>query len=158
MKTLFGRMERKTSTKGIDVDNVVQLPSGDAGLHNNIVRLNNLHIDSKKRDISRFFRREAVVVENIKNKEKVLRYVMGNPGGISISKSGAALDYDAIDGLGIKYREAVSLKIRRASAAEIYQWFWIYPDLGIRLSIRLGVVGAMLGIMGFLTGIITALL
>lgn len=158
MKTLFGRMESKTSTKGIDVDNVVQLPSGDTGLHNNIVRLNNLHIDSKKRDISRFFRREAVVVENTKNKEKVLRYVMGNPGGISISKSGAALDYDAIDGLGIKYREAVSLKIRRASAAEIYQWFWIYPDLGIRLSIRLGVVGAILGIMGFLTGIITALL
>ena len=138
----------------IQVNTVVPLPYGDAGLHNSIVRLHNLHIDSKKKDHSRFFRRSAVVIINSQTGEKILRYVMGNPGGISISKYSAALDYDAVDALGITFKHDVSLSIRKANTIEVYRWFLSHPDLAVRLSIRLGVVGSVLGVLGFLTGII----
>ncbi|MFC1337423.1 MAG: hypothetical protein G8D89_16335 [gamma proteobacterium symbiont of Clathrolucina costata] len=141
--------------KTIYVDEVANLPERDVGLHNSIVRLHNSHIDAEKHDRSRFFRREAVVIINSKNKAKILRYVMGNPGTVSIPKSGAAIDYDAIDVLGIRYREAVELEIRRARTLEVYQWFWFHPDLSVRLSIRLGVIGAFLGVLGFFTGVIS---
>ena len=145
----------KGASSGIYVDSVINLPPGDSGLHNSIVRLHNSHIDAKKLDKLRFFRRDAVVIINTKNREKIMRYVMGNPGGMSISKTSAAIDYDAIDVLGIKYRKAVKLKIRRARLYEVYIWFLTHPDLSVRISIRLGVIGALLGVMGFITGIIT---
>ncbi len=78
---------------------------------------------------------------------------MGTPGGISITKRAVALDYDAVDVLGIRFKTDVDLEIRRASTFEVYQWFWNHPDLGIRLSTRLGVMGGILGVMGFLVGL-----
>ena len=55
----------------IYVDHVIQLPQGDVGLQNSIVRLNNRHIDAKKQDYSRFFRRDAVVIINTENNERI---------------------------------------------------------------------------------------
>lgn len=146
--------ERVSKNASIAVDHVVQIPSGDSGLQNSIVRIHNMHIDSKKRNKSRFYRRDAVVIENNVTGEKILRYVMGNPGGISISKTAVALDYDAVDTLGIRFREPVTLVVRRANAIEVYQWFWSHPDLNVQLSMRLGLVGTVLGIIGFFTGLI----
>jgi hypothetical protein len=82
---------------------------------------------------------------------------MGNP-GLSISKDALALDYDAVDALGITYHEDTYLEIRRASRLEVWQWFWRHPDQGIQLSIKLGVMGAILGVLGFVTGITPLLL
>lgn len=146
--------ERVSKNASIAVEQVVQIPSGDSGLQNSIVRIHNMHIDSKKRNKSRFYRRDAVVIENNVTGEKILRYVMGNPGGISISKTAVALDYDAVDALGISFREPVTLVVRRANAIEVYQWFWSHPDLNVQLSMRLGLVGTVLGIIGFFTGLI----
>lgn len=135
------------------VETVVQLLPEDCGLQHSIVRLHNSNIDSKRLDRERFFRREAVVICNPQNGSRVLRYAMGTPGGISITKRAVALDYDAVDVLGIRFKTDVDLEIRRASTFEVYQWFWSHPDLGIRLSTRLGVMGGVLGIMGFLVGL-----
>ncbi|HGS5039446.1 TPA: hypothetical protein ACMDS2_003544 [Vibrio parahaemolyticus] len=135
------------------IESVVRLPMEDSGLGHNIVRLNNRNVDSKRKDPNRFFRREPVVIYNPDNGTKVIRYVMGNPGTMSITKNAVGLDYDAVDALGVKFKEEVSLEMRRARWWEIYQWFWFHPDFSIRLSIRLGVVGALLGILGFFTGI-----
>lgn len=138
---------------GAKPQSVVRLPMEDSGLGHNIVRLNNRNVDSKRKDPNRFFRREPVVIYNPDNGTKVIRYVMGNPGTMSITKNAVGLDYDAVDALGVKFKEEVSLEMRRARWWEIYQWFWFHPDFSIRLSIRLGVVGALLGILGFFTGI-----
>ncbi|MGI0649467.1 hypothetical protein ACRCPS_31105 [Pseudomonas aeruginosa] len=134
----------------LEVEKVLELPPDDAGLQNSIVRLHNMHLDSKRSDRSRFFRRDLLVIRNIATGEMVLRYVMGNPGGngLSITKHAAALDYDAIAVLGIRYNRDVDLVIERASRLEIYKWFYNYPDIGIRLSIRLGVLGGALGLVG----------
>lgn len=133
---------------------VVRLPSEDSGLQNSIVRLHNRNIDSKRKDRSRFFRREPVVICNRANGASVLRYVMGTPGGISITKNAVALDYDAIDVLGVRFNDQVELELKRASSAEIYKWFWFHPDLNVRISIRLGITGGVLGILGFCVGLL----
>jgi hypothetical protein len=135
------------------VETIVRLNPEDCGLQHCIVRLHNSNIDSKRLDRNRFFRREALVVFNAENGARVLRYAMGTPGGISITKHAIALDYDAVDALGVKFKTAVDLELRRATTFEVYQWFWKHPDLNVRLSTRLGVVGGILGIMGFLVGL-----
>jgi hypothetical protein len=139
------------------VDRVVPLPSLDSGMQHSIVRLHNSRIDSRRLDKSRFFRREPLVIINPDNGAKVLRYAMGTPGGLSVGGSAIALDYDGIDALSVKFKTEVSLEVRRASPWEVYRWFWAYPDLSVRLSIRLGVVGAGLGVLGFMTGFVPLL-
>lgn len=79
---------------------------------------------------------------------------MGTPGGISITKNAVALDYDAIDVLGVRFNDQVELELKRASSAEIYKWFWFHPDLNVRISIRLGITGGVLGILGFCVGLL----
>ncbi len=137
----------------MEVEIVTQLPQEDCGLQHSIVRFHNGNIDSKRKDRSRFFRREPLIIRNPENGARVLRYAMGNPGTLSIVKKGIAVDYDAVDVLGVRFNREVKLEVRRASSFEIYRWFWQHPDMGIRLSIRLGVMGGVLGVMGFLVGI-----
>lgn len=135
-------------------ESVVRLPPEDSGLQHSIVRLSNNHIDSKKQDKTKFFRREAVVVVNTDNGEKVLRYVMGNP-GLSITKDSLAIDYDAVDLLGVKYKAKANIEVRVATTWEVLSWFWRHPDLSVNLSVRLGVIGALLGVLGFMTGLVS---
>ncbi|MFC6674322.1 hypothetical protein [Marinobacterium aestuariivivens] len=140
------------------IDTVVRLPMEDSGLQHSIVRLNNRNIDSRREDRNRFFRREPVMIVNPESRTKVLRYAMGNPGHLSIPKCAVALDYDAVDALGIRSKDTVNLEVRRAKRWEVWQWFWYHPDQSVQLSIKLGVVGAVLGIMGFLNGVIPLIL
>ncbi|WP_246862882.1 hypothetical protein [Citrobacter sp. CF971] len=118
----------------------------------------NRNMDSKRKDTARFFRREPVMIVNPETKAKVLRYAMGNPGNLSITKLAVALDYDAVDVLGVRFKDTVNLEVRRARRWEVWQWFWNHPDQSVQLSIKLGVVGAVLGVMGFLTGVAPFLL
>lgn len=140
----------------LTAEKVVELPSEDCGLQNSIIRLHNMHLDSKRADRRRFFRRDLLVIRNEATGEKVLRYVMGNPGGngLSITKHAVALDYDAIAVLGVRFNKEVDLVVERASRLEIYKWFYNYPDIGIRLSIRLGLLGAVLGLVGVTIGLL----
>jgi len=142
----------------IDVVRIVELPHEDSGLQHSIIRMHNLHIDSKRKDRSRFFRREPLVVLNPGNGEKVIRYAMGNPGGLSIKKHEVSLDYDAIATLGVRFNRDVELVVRRASTLEIMSWFFNYPDLGIRWSMRLGLLGGALGVIGLIIGLLPFML
>ncbi len=137
----------------ITIHGVVQLPPADAGLHNAIVRLHNGRIDAKRQDKQRFFRREPLVVINPDNGAKIVRYAMGAAGLAGVRRDTIALDYDALDALSIRPKQEVAITVRRATLFEVYAWFWNHPDLSVQLSIRLGIAGAVLGVMGFLTGV-----
>ncbi|HBC3698668.1 TPA: hypothetical protein KD306_003473 [Escherichia coli] len=150
-----GLSERRVIMK---IETVVPLPPEDSGLQHCIARFHNRNMDSKRKDKTRFFRREPVMIVNPETKAKVLRYAMGNPGNLSITKLAVALDYDAVDVLGVRFKDTVNLEVRRARRWEVWQWFWNHPDQSVQLSIKLGVVGAVLGVMGFLTGVAPFLL
>jgi hypothetical protein len=138
------------------IENVVPLPLEDSGLQHCIVRLNNRNMDSKRKDPKRFYRREPLVIVNRLDGSKILRYAMGHSGQ-RICKTAIGLDYDAVDALNIRFRQDVDLEVRRATRWEIWRWFWHHPDQSVQLSIKLGVAGAALGVMGFLSGIIPLL-
>ncbi|HEP8970320.1 TPA: hypothetical protein VDU83_002658 [Pseudomonas aeruginosa] len=133
---------------------VVQLPPEDSGIQNSIVRFHNSRMDSKKADKSRFFRREPLMIINPETGARVLRVAMGNPGLEGIVKNGVGLDYDAVDALGVRFNRDVKLEVRRATILDVYQWYWQHPDVGLRLSSRLGIVGGILGVLGFVVGVI----
>lgn len=78
------------------------------------------------------------MIVNPETKAKVLRYAMGNPGNLSITKLAVALDYDAVDALGVRFKDTVNLEVRRARRWEVWQWFWNHPDQSVQLSIKLG--------------------
>ncbi|MEB1023010.1 hypothetical protein VC940_22115, partial [Citrobacter freundii] len=84
--------------------------------------------------------------------------IQGASLNLSITKLAVALDYDAVDALGVRFKDTVNLEVRRARRWEVWQWFWNHPDQSVQLSIKLGVVGAVLGVMGFLTGVAPYLL
>lgn len=60
------------------IETVVPLPPEDSGLQHCIARFHNRNMDSKRKDKTRFFRREPVMIVNPETKAKVLRYAMGN--------------------------------------------------------------------------------
>lgn len=140
------------------IESVVPLPPEDSGLQHCIARFNNRNIDSKREDKNKFFRREALIIENLDNRTKVMRYAMGNAGNLSITKNAVGLDYDAVDALAIRFKSEVNLSVRRAKTWEVWQWFLNHPDQTVQLSIKLGLAGATLGVLGFLTGIAPYLL
>ena len=94
----------------------------------------------------------SLVIVNKADGSKVLRYAMGNS-GLKICKNAIGLDYDAVDALNVSNKQEVDLEVRRAKRWEIWHWYWQHPDQSVQLSIKLGVAGAVLGVMGFLTGV-----
>lgn len=141
---------------------VLPLPKTDSGINNQIVRVPNTWIDRKKLDRTKLFRREPVIVTYQSTGASVLRYVMGVADGqmqIRMGTNSIALDYDAIDSLGLPFftSDPARITIRRATEFEKYRYFWNHQDLGIQLSIRLGLAGAALGVMGFIVGLLSFL-
>ena len=134
------------------IKRAIPLAYEDSGLNKSIVRFHSSNMDSKRVKPDRFYRREALIIKNRETGDSVLRYAMGNPGGISLAKDQIGLDYDGVDALNIRFRQDVDLEVRRAKTWEIYRWFLNHPDLGIQLSVKLGFVGALLGLMGFVVG------
>lgn len=140
-------------TPKLTATKIVRLTPEDSGYQHCIVRMNNHHIDSKRRDKNRFFRRDAVMIINPENRQKVLRYAMGQAAYTGMTKEAIGIDYDAMDSLGVRYGQDVHLVIRPASRLEVYGWLSQHPDLNIRVSVKLGIAGSVLGVMGFLTGL-----
>jgi hypothetical protein len=130
-------------------ERIVQLPPEDSGLGNNIVRLNNSWIDSKKRNRSLYFRRNPVVIKNTENGQKIVRYVMGSPGGFAVRKGELAIDYDGMDMLGVQRGHECHLLVKRANIIESLAWLVSHPDLNVSLSIRFALLGAALGMASF---------
>lgn len=137
----------------LGVNNLMLLPKEDSGIHNLLVRVHGCHIKSS------FQRREPVVIVNPSNKQKCIRYVMGGGSLSGLTKSSAALDYDAMDHLGFKMKgtQSCELIIRKTRPFERIAFFVNHPDLSVQLSIRLGLLGAVLGFMGLMTGVLSLL-
>jgi len=134
----------------IIAENVLHLPPADAGLQHSIVRLHNSCI-GKKGTPGKFYRRQAVVVENPNTKSRIIRNVMGtNPAAKILAPSSIMLDYDAKVELG--WDETHLLNVYPASTFQIYLWYWNHPDTGYRVATRLGVWGLFAGIVGILLG------
>ncbi|PSU24131.1 hypothetical protein CTM88_19255 [Photobacterium aquimaris] len=76
---------------------------------------------------------------------------MGNPGTIKhLDAKSIALDYDAADQLRVRYGD-VELIVTRAKWYEVYYVLWNDKDVSNRVSIRLSLVGCLLGVIGILT-------
>lgn len=126
---------------------VVQLKREDAGLQRSIVRLHNQRVHKGQRVGGGLFRRnQPVAILQPDTKAKVIRFVMGTGSGVAgVTRDAIMLDYDAIDALGVPFDKPVELTVRAASFMEVLRWYYNHPDMGQRLSTRLGVTGAVLG-------------
>lgn len=138
----------------MDINNAIRLTSEDSGISLAIVRLNNSHIDSKKQDKTKFYRRNALLITNLDNGQNTVRYVMG-AGGLPINKQSIAIDYDTADSLGIKFKSPCHLDVKRASRFQVYRWLLRHPDLSVSISIGLGLLGAVLGALGLFISLIS---
>jgi hypothetical protein len=133
---------------------IVRLPAEDSGLSLSIVRFYNGLIDSKKRDKTKFFRRQMVVIVNKDNGNKILRYAMGSA-SLSIKKQSLAIDYDGLDALALKAKAECNLKVYKANMFEVITWYYNHTDMNVQLSTRLGLLGAALGVMGFTISLVS---
>lgn len=148
MNTLctFERPPRRIGNGNKIFSNIVRLPHSDSGMAHSIIRLNNCHIGK-----SRIPRRTALFIKNSHNNQWIIRYAMGNSGSVSkLTKNTIALDYDAICDMGVQYEQSVSIIVRKATVFQSMVWLSQSTDLNVRLSFRLAVLGAVLGLTGLL--------
>lgn len=141
----------------LHINHAVQLPPQDSGLQLAIARFHNRHIDAKRLDRSKFFRRDALCIVNLDNNARIIRYAMGGAAVKGVCMDAIGLDYDGVDALGIRFHQPARLVVRRALRWEVIHWLATYPDLSVRLSIQLGLLGACLGVLGFAIGLISLL-
>lgn len=142
------------------ITKVYRLPREDES-GSEIVRFCNSRISAQlniRPPKNKFHRRQPVVIINPANDCWVLRYAMGNPGTMSIKQDEIAVDYDALVELDVHPKHDVELTVRNASWLEVYIHFMRHPDLNVRISMRLGVIGFVLGIIGLFQGLTPLLL
>jgi hypothetical protein len=135
----------------LKINQLMLLPKEDSGIHNLLIRVHGCHIKSI------FQRRQPVVIVNPANNAKCIRYVMGGGSLSGLTKGSAALDYDAMDTLGFKMNsvQPCELIIRKTKPFESYLFFMNHPCLSTQLSIKLGLLGAVLGFLGLCLGVIS---
>lgn len=131
---------------------VVELPQQDQGLQHAIVRLYSARLDRTRKNPERFSRRQPVLIINKETGADTLRFVMGAGKG-GVKKDEVSLDYDAIDALGVRFSQQVSLEVRPASRLEVFRHYIDHPDMSIQVSMRLALWGILLGVFGAVCGI-----
>lgn len=130
---------------GICIEQVRRLPDQDSGLSLCIVRLENHHVGTKP---GQFPRRTPVRITNRNNGKWIIRYVMGNGGSVKgLDRRSIALDYDACYELSVKYRQPENITVTYAGHMDVVRWLWSFPDLNIKWSFRISVIGFWLGIV-----------
>lgn len=144
--------------KTIAFSSAIRLNPEDSGYQHCIARFNNHLIDSKRKDRNKLFRRQAVMIINIANGNKILRYAMGQASYSGLTKSTIGIDYDGIDMLAIKYHEEEKIEVRPATLIEMYAWLRNHPDINVRIPYHLGLAGLFLGLIGFAVGILPILI
>ncbi|ELA9367545.1 hypothetical protein QUN99_003435 [Vibrio parahaemolyticus] len=147
LKTDIDKPQRKTECGEPIFNQVIDLPSEDCGLSLAIIRLANVHIGQGK-----IPRRTPLRVINMDNRKKwTIRYAMGNGGSVKgLTKSTIAVDYDAIQELGVSFKQPVRIRVQKATLIECLTWLATSPDLNVRLNTRLGILGATLGVVSLL--------
>lgn len=152
---LSQRKPMTRNTPSFMTETVIELPEQDRGIEKGIVRMNPSRLDHKRIDKKAFYRRQAVRILNPENGQFIIRMPMGGGGLPGLTKDTIALDYDAVDALGLsgKFRHKpleVELEVSKADIISIYRYFWNHPDIAYRAALRLGLLGLALGIMGLI--------
>lgn len=125
------------------ITTVVPLPTSDAGMQRSIVRFNNSRIGKNK-----ISRRTAMFIQNKANGQWTIRYAMGNAGNVKgLTKEAIALDYDAVNELGITFSTPVQLEVKKSDLVRSMLWLATSPNLNVRLSFRFAILGAVLGLI-----------
>lgn len=120
-----------------------QLDDRDAGIEKAFVRVNNRRIDAKGQDPARLRRRQAVTLINRDNGLKTVVFALGSP---SLPFDGIAIDWDSRQAIGLGYNDRqANIELRPARAHELVGHYVFHQDAGMRLSVRLGLLGAALG-------------
>lgn len=128
-----------------DVGLIGQLDDRDAGIEKAFVRVNNRRIDAKGIDPARLRRRQAVTLLNRDNRLKTVVFALGSP---SLPFDGIAIDWDSRQAIGLGYSDrSGNIELRPSRAHEVMRHYLFHHDAGLRLSVRLGLLGAALGVL-----------
>ncbi|CAH1598707.1 hypothetical protein THF1C08_50211 [Vibrio jasicida] len=115
------------------------------------VRVHNMHIDSKKRDKSLFFRRKPLKITNATTKEWAIADCLGSGGVKGLNKSTLAIEYDTADLLGIRIGKPCELQVQHATYLDMLRWFWKHPDYTNRMANQHMILGTFLALVGMIS-------
>lgn len=125
----------------------------DAGINKSIGRISHRRIDPSGTHTDRFHRRQPMAVTNNSNGLTTVLFAMGAP---EVPLNAIAFDYDARLALGLKYKQnECDLEVRPATQREVMRHYLSHADMGLRLSMQLGLLGAALGALSFADTLIT---
>lgn len=130
---------------------IEHLSEKDSGIDKQIVRVSLLRVSAAGDDPHKFRRRQAVEIVNRCSGLSTTAFVMGG----RLSNHGIAIDYDTRHALGLKYTDKENdVLVRPASKYRVLKHYLTHVDLGYRLSIQLGMLGAVLGGISILKDLI----
>ena len=129
---------------------LTRLPENDAMLGEEVVRFHPMWIDASKRNPACYRRRQPIILENPDTGAWTLRYAAG---GVGIKAREAATDYDAFDALGIRHGDH-RVCVRPAASWQVLDHHLRHPRMVVRLSTRLGLLGAVLGALGVISSLL----
>ncbi|MCQ1060285.1 hypothetical protein LRP52_29275 [Photobacterium sp. ZSDE20] len=137
----------------ITFNRVIALPDQDSGLSKGYVRLANCHIGTCVDDKSKFIRRIPVKIANQDNQSWIVAYPLGSNGLKGLNKTSLALDYDFRLLLGVNKSKTTNLLATKATYFEQLAWYCSHPDNATKTSMRLGVIGCLLGMVSLIISI-----
>lgn len=133
---------------------VFSLDERDSGVDKAIGRLNTSRISASGKDATKFHRRQALWLTNLDNGLSTLVFAMG---GQCVTRDGIAIDYDSRHALGMKlYDKNAQIRVKPAHRIQVVRYFLGHPDMGHRLGIQLGALGAVLGFLSTVPMIVQA--
>jgi len=130
---------------GFTANQVATLSDRDSGIDKAIIRMNTSRIDASGKNRKKFRRRQPVSVTNLDTGLTTMAYVMGG----QLARDEVAIDYDCRHALGLKFKDrSCQLMIKPAGKFMVIKHYITHADLGYRLSMQLGLLGASLGAYG----------
>jgi hypothetical protein len=97
------------------------------------------------KEAAKFSRRQALWLTNLDTGLSTMVFAMG---GQRVTRDGIAIDYDSRHALGLKFHDKnAQIRIKPANGVQIVRHFLGHPDIGYRLGIQLGALGAGLGLL-----------
>lgn len=136
----FGRKSTR-----LEFTKAISLPAEFCGPQHSVVKLFGAHIHGRNTE-NVFKRREAVLIKNLENGQTCIRYAMGG-GNLSLDRFSFAIDYDGMVELGIRKEEKLNVVMKKAGTFDLMKMYYSHPEVGIRFSFRLSVVGVVLALL-----------
>lgn len=134
---------------------VFSLDDRDSGVDKAIGRLNTSRITASGLDAAKFHRRQALWLTNLDTGLSTMVFAMG---GQVVTRDGIAIDYDSRHALGLRLHDKnAQIRVKPAHRIQVIRYFLGHPDMGHRLGIQLGALGAVLGFLSTVPMIVSAI-